>query len=197
MDLPCLSNCHMDRPDIAATDRNVETQVAGQGVCVVGRVAEWRARVCVSWGGSRSGGRVSVVGSGVAGGGVCAVGVERRARAGRRGVSLSGARACVSGGVGVSRHGGWAGSVAEGKSRSGARACDGGGFVLVIGSVVECGRGRIEESIVEWWMRAFKIWGLKLGREVVGESVFVIGIVHRSICSDGCGSIVGDGMLGL
>ncbi|CAE7409378.1 hypothetical protein AK812_SmicGene25000 [Symbiodinium microadriaticum] len=35
----------MDPPDIAVTDRNVETEIVGEGVCVVGRV-------------SRSGGRV-------------------------------------------------------------------------------------------------------------------------------------------
>ena len=45
-DLPCLSYCRMNRPDIVATDRNLETQVAGEGVCVVGSVAECRARAC-------------------------------------------------------------------------------------------------------------------------------------------------------
>ena len=44
--LSCLSHCRMNGPDIAATDQNVETQVAGAGVCVVGSVAEWRARAC-------------------------------------------------------------------------------------------------------------------------------------------------------
>ena len=44
-DLPYLSNCRMDRPDIAAVDRNV---FAGEGVYVVGSVAERRARACRS-----------------------------------------------------------------------------------------------------------------------------------------------------
>ena len=51
-DLLCLSHSYVDPPDIAATDRNVETQVTGEGVCVVG-VCRGRG----SWGVSRSGGR--------------------------------------------------------------------------------------------------------------------------------------------
>ena len=43
-DLQSLSShCRMDRRDIAAIDRTVEKQGAGEGVCVVGSVAKWRA----------------------------------------------------------------------------------------------------------------------------------------------------------
>ena len=49
-DLPCLSQNRMNRPDIAATDRNVETQVGFEGVCAMGSVTEWRAWACASWG---------------------------------------------------------------------------------------------------------------------------------------------------
>ena len=51
----------MDGPDIPATGRNVKTQVAGEGLCVVGSVAERRVSACrdVSreCGRGRSGGR--------------------------------------------------------------------------------------------------------------------------------------------
>ena len=44
-DLPCLSHNRMNRTDIAATDRNVEIQVAVEGVYAVLGVEEWRAKV--------------------------------------------------------------------------------------------------------------------------------------------------------
>ena len=60
-DLSYLSHNHMDPPEIVATDQNVETQVAGEGVrgeCpgvvgeggnIVGSIAEGSAGTCVWW----------------------------------------------------------------------------------------------------------------------------------------------------
>ena len=71
-DLPCLSHCRMNRPDIATTGR-----------CFI----EWRVRA-----GSASRGECREV----AGTFVSVVGITSEWRAGGRGVLRSGASACVS-----------------------------------------------------------------------------------------------------
>ena len=105
------------------TDRNVETQVAGEGVYVVGRVAEWRTRcrgALREWGGGAAWHGVVV-----------------------EGVSRNGGRGCVP-----RRESREVVAMAEGNIVEGTRG-KGRGYVFCWGGVVY-GYVVVEASIAEW-----------------------------------------------